>query len=53
MDYCKCGQSAVDLEEHYSRTFGSIKEIKITMTNERRTSGYNIDEGKRTKIGRQ
>lgn len=33
MDYCKCGESAVDLEEHYSRTFGSIKEIKRTITN--------------------
>ena len=27
MNYCKCGKSAVDLEEWYQRNAGSIKEI--------------------------
>jgi hypothetical protein len=28
MDYCKCGESAVDLEEHYCRFLGDVVEIK-------------------------
>lgn len=28
MDFCKCGESGVDLEEHYMRAFGKIKELK-------------------------
>ncbi|MEA2015457.1 MAG: hypothetical protein U9O59_01860 [Actinomycetota bacterium] len=28
MNYCKCGESAVDLEEWYQRNMGKIKEIK-------------------------
>jgi len=32
VDYCKCGESAVDLEEGYQRQFGKIKEIKRTIT---------------------
>lgn len=28
MDYCKCGQSAVDLEEHYGRVMGNIEWVK-------------------------
>ncbi len=28
MDYCKCGKSAMDLEEVYSRQMGDIKIIK-------------------------
>ena len=31
MDYCKCGDSAVDLEEGYQRQFGKIKDIKRTI----------------------
>ena len=27
MDYCECGKSAVDLEEHYQRNIGNVKEI--------------------------
>lgn len=27
MNFCKCGQSAVDLEEWYQRNMGKIKEI--------------------------
>ena len=27
MDWCKCGRSAVDLEEHYERFVGSVKII--------------------------
>lgn len=27
MNHCKCGESAVDLEEHYQRSSGAIKEI--------------------------
>jgi len=29
MDHCDCGKSAVDLEESYQRTMGSVKVIKI------------------------
>ena len=39
MDYCKCSESAVDLEEDYQRQFGKIKEIKRTILE---------DEGDRT-----
>jgi len=28
MNFCKCGESAVDLEEHYQRSLGSSKDIK-------------------------
>ena len=31
MDYCKCGDSAVDLEEGYQRGMGKVKEIKRTI----------------------
>lgn len=31
MDYCKCGDSGVDLEEGYQRQFGKIKDIKRTV----------------------
>ena len=31
MDYCKCGDSGVDLEEDYQRQFGKIKDIKRTV----------------------
>ena len=34
MDYCKCGESAVDLEEGYQRGMGKIKEIKRTVKEE-------------------
>ena len=27
MDYCECGKTAVDLEEHYQRNTGSPEEI--------------------------
>jgi hypothetical protein len=27
MDYCKCGKSYVDLEKHYERGSGYVKEI--------------------------
>jgi hypothetical protein len=33
MDYCKCGKSAVDLEEHYRRNIGKVKDIKSEETN--------------------
>ena len=34
MDYCKCGESAVDLEEGFPRVMGEVKEIKRTITDE-------------------
>tara|TARA_R110000824_G_scaffold6392_2_gene29662 strand:+ start:2418 stop:2600 length:183 start_codon:yes stop_codon:yes gene_type:complete len=34
MDYCKCGKSAVDLEDGYRRYIGDIKEIKQTIYKE-------------------
>jgi len=27
MNYCECGKSAVDLEEHYQRGMGKVKDI--------------------------
>ena len=27
VNYCECGKSAVDLEEHYQRNIGNVKEI--------------------------
>lgn len=27
MNYCDCGESAVDLEEHYQRNIGNVKQI--------------------------
>ena len=27
MNYCRCGESAVDFEEYYSRFMGKVKEI--------------------------
>lgn len=27
MNYCKCGKSAVDLEDVYQRTLGDVKDI--------------------------
>jgi hypothetical protein len=32
MDYCKCGESAVDLEDGYQRGMGKVKELKRTTT---------------------
>ena len=29
MNYCKCGKSAVDLEEQYARSIGSVKVLEI------------------------
>lgn len=34
MQTCSCGKSAVDLEEHYQRGFGSIIEINRTVIGE-------------------
>ncbi len=34
MDYCRCGESAVDLEDEYQRDMGKIKEIKRIVTEE-------------------
>ena len=34
MDYCKCGESAVDLEEGYQRGIGKVKELKRTVKEE-------------------
>ena len=31
MDWCKCGDSAVDLEENLQRGVGKVKEIKRTI----------------------
>ena len=31
MDYCKCGKSAIDLEERYQRQIGKVKTIKRTI----------------------
>ena len=28
MDYCRCGESGVDLEDGYQRGMGKVKEIK-------------------------
>jgi hypothetical protein len=28
MNYCQCGGSAVDLEEHYQRNMGEVVEIR-------------------------
>ena len=33
MNYCKCGKSAVDLEESYCRYVGKVKIIKREETN--------------------
>ena len=32
MDYCKCGESGVGLEEGYQRQIGKVKDIKRTIT---------------------
>lgn len=32
MDFCECGKSAVDLEEHYYRTLGKVEIIEETKT---------------------
>ena len=32
MDYCRCGESGVDLEKGYQREFGKVKELKRTIT---------------------
>ena len=32
MDYCRCGESAVDLEDGYQRGMGKVKELKRTTT---------------------
>ena len=29
MNYCECGESAVDLEEHYCRQQGPVKVLSI------------------------
>jgi len=29
MNFCECGKSAVDLEEHYRRCIGKVKDISI------------------------
>ena len=34
MDYCRCGESAVDLEDGYQRMFGKVKDIKRTILND-------------------
>ena len=31
MDYCKCGESAIDLEEEYMRGMGKPKTLKRTI----------------------
>ena len=31
MDYCKCGQSSIDLEEEYMREMGKPKTLKRTI----------------------
>ena len=33
-DYCKCGKSGIDLEEHYQRGWGEIKEVKRVIIEE-------------------
>jgi len=39
MDYCKCGESAVDLEEGYQRSIGKVKDVKRTISeNEKDTA---------------
>ena len=37
MDYCKCGESAVDLEDGYQRDMGKVKELKRTVTEDETT----------------
>tara|TARA_R110000824_G_scaffold26310_1_gene90559 strand:- start:136 stop:471 length:336 start_codon:yes stop_codon:yes gene_type:complete len=37
MDYCKCGESAVDLEKGYQRDMGKVKELKRTITEDETT----------------
>mgnify|MGYP003649080604 CR=1 FL=1 len=32
IDYCKCGESAVDLEDGCQRDMGKVKELKRTIT---------------------
>ena len=34
MDYCRCGESGVDLEDGYQRMFGKVKDIKRTILND-------------------
>jgi len=31
IDECKCGKTSMDLEEYYSRTFGTPRILKIEM----------------------
>ena len=31
MDYCKCGESSIDLEEEYMREMGKPKTLKRTI----------------------
>lgn len=42
MDWCKCGESAVDAEEHYSRYLGSAEII----TEEKYEEGIRNTSGK-------
>ena len=37
MDYCRCGESGVDLEKGYQREFGKVKELKRTITEDETT----------------
>tara|TARA_R110000744_G_scaffold253681_1_gene369243 strand:- start:213 stop:623 length:411 start_codon:yes stop_codon:yes gene_type:complete len=37
MDYCRCGESGVDLEKVYQREFGKVKELKRTVTEDETT----------------
>ena len=37
MDYCRCGESAVDLEDRYQRDMGKVKELKRTITEDETT----------------
>jgi len=30
MDFCECGASGLDLEEHYMRAFGDVEEMERT-----------------------
>ena len=37
MDYCKCGESAVDLEDGHQRSMGKVKELKRIITEDETT----------------
>ena len=50
MDYCKCGESAVDLEEGYQRGMGKVKELKRTVTGDKEDDIWYNEESKKASL---